>query len=94
MASDQLNEFLESVDNIDYRRIFNLAARTGLRRGELLGLQWSRIYLNLAKGFISIHPSLSRVDGVLVIQKATKNNLIRNIPISARVEKNINLNKK
>jgi integrase len=42
----QLHTFLESVGKHRLRAAFHLAATTGLRRGELLGLAWSAVDLD------------------------------------------------
>jgi integrase len=83
MNSSKIEGFLKTVDNKYYRRLFEFAARTGLRRGEILGLQWSLINLNDKK--ITVKQSLLRTKGQTFIQETTKNNLVRSVPVSQKV---------
>jgi len=55
-----------------------LAVRTGLRRGELIALDWSAI--NLSRASLTVR--VSRVYGVL---EAPKNNRIRRVPLTEDV---------
>ena len=85
LNSKQLNKLLEA-ENVDYyKRIFEFAARTGMRRGEILGLQWNLV--DLENDFIKVKQSLLKINKELVLQENTKNNLIRNIPISSKTRK-------
>ena len=88
LNSEELNELLDNTSILYYKRIFEFAARTGMRRGEILGLQWNLI--DMERNFIKVRQSLLNINGELVIQENTKNNLIRNIPISIKVKKILN----
>jgi len=55
----QLHTFLNIVENKYYKRMFEFAARTGMRRGEILGLQWSEI--DFEKNTIKIKQTLQRI---------------------------------
>lgn len=41
--SDEMNQFIESIKANPYYVVFYIALFTGMRRGEILGLQWSDI---------------------------------------------------
>ncbi|SFL09406.1 tyrosine-type recombinase/integrase [Halanaerobium salsuginis] len=83
MNSKKLEGFLKTVDNKYYRRLFEFAARTGLRRGEILGLQWDLIEFDSRT--ILVKQSLLRTSGQTFIQETTKNNLVRSVPFSKKV---------
>jgi integrase len=53
---------------VDHRHgaLFELALRTGMRQGELLGLQWGDI--DLDTGYLLVRRTLSRVNGTLTFQ--------------------------
>lgn len=85
MDSVKIAEFLKTVDNEYYKRLFEFAAKTGLRRGEVLGLQWDLIDFN--NRVILVKQSLLRVNGETFIQENTKNSLIRNVPFSNKIYK-------
>jgi integrase len=48
LTAEQLARFLEAARETPYHILFYIAAYTGLRRSELLALQWQDIDLNLA----------------------------------------------
>jgi len=85
LKPDQLNKLLDLVDNDFYKNIFEFAARTGMRRGEILGLQWSEV--DFDKGLIKVKQSLQRVNNEIVIQGWTKNKKNRFVPISKKIKK-------
>ena len=43
MTPDEINAFLDAVDDPKYNMLFRLAIMSGARQGELLGLKWSDI---------------------------------------------------
>ena len=45
----ELATFLDSVESGRHRMLFRLAATTGMRRGELLGLRWSDVHLDTGR---------------------------------------------
>jgi len=57
-----------------------VALRTGLRRGELLGLRWANIYPD--RGYLSVAESRVRVAGGIKVE-APKGNRSRRIDLSA-----------
>jgi integrase len=59
-SADELRQFLGQIVGDRLYAAFLLAATTGMRRGEILGLSWSAIDLDGAK--VSIYRSLVSVD--------------------------------
>ena len=55
----QLRALLIAVKDLTNGNVISLAARTGARRGELLGLQWSDI--DLERGTVSVQRALQRI---------------------------------
>ena len=48
LSSDALHQFLCTAEGTPYYALFYTALYTGMRRGELLGLRWCDVDLNLA----------------------------------------------
>jgi integrase len=61
---EQTATFLESVEGHRLWAAFVVLARTGIRRGELLGLRWGDLDLDTAQA--TIVQTLTMVDGVVV----------------------------
>ncbi|MBP3445545.1 MAG: tyrosine-type recombinase/integrase [Bacilli bacterium] len=63
---EEFNKFINSVDDIEYRTLFELLFFTGLRKGEALALCWNdidfllnsiNVYKTLSKSVINgVHP--------------------------------------
>src|SRR5688572_25272641 len=64
---DQVRRFLAAAANDGYGPIWLLAAMTGLRRGELLGLQWEDV--DLGRGVLRVRRSLVEIGSRLIIQE-------------------------
>lgn len=67
-TADELATFLESVRSNRHWMLFRLAAATGMRRGELLGLRWSDVHLDTGRlevtqalGAVGYQTSFSRL---------------------------------
>ncbi|MFE9797024.1 tyrosine-type recombinase/integrase [Streptomyces goshikiensis] len=58
LTADEARQFLAAVRNDRLSALYELALRTGLRKGELLGLQWED--LDLQTGTASIRRTLQR----------------------------------
>lgn len=59
----QLRAFVAAVDDHPLRGVFVLAASTGMRQGEVLGLRWRDLDLDGANPTLSIRGQLQIVDG-------------------------------
>ncbi|MCD9625623.1 tyrosine-type recombinase/integrase [Rhabdothermincola salaria] len=55
----QLRQFLAEIEDHPLGTAFHLAAHTGMRRGEVLGLQWSDVDLDAAR--LSVHQAVTNV---------------------------------
>ena len=58
-TAGELGIFLESTRSSRYWMLFRLAATTGMRRGELLGLRWSDVHLD--SGRIEVTQALTTI---------------------------------
>lgn len=65
LTVEQAREFLKAVRGHRMEGVFVLAITTGLRQGELLGLQWSDI--DFASKRMSVRRALQRVNGTLTM---------------------------
>ena len=63
LTHDEMQRFLIQAKHDGYYEIFLLDLSTGLRRGELMGLQWKD--LNFATGELRVERQVSRVNGEL-----------------------------
>lgn len=83
---EEIEKLFSVIDDEFYRDFFEIAFRTGMRRGQVLGLQWSCI--DQINNAIIIKQNLQRLDEVgFVIQDTTKNNEVYSIPITKKIEK-------
>jgi integrase len=57
--------FLEVARSTEYYPLFHLAVYTGLRRGEILGLRWKDVNLDMAS--LSVVQTLQRLKGGLTV---------------------------
>ena len=78
--ADELRAFLEHVDGSRIDAIWRLAAMTGMRRGEVLGLRWSDVDLESAR--LAVRQALVTV-GYDVITSTPKNHNARVIDLDA-----------
>jgi len=68
LDEDSLDAFLDAAEETPFYHLFHLAAYTGLRRSELLGLRWKDVNLNL--GTLSVTQVMHRLrDGTVVFQE-------------------------
>ena len=67
LAEEDVPRFLAAARQTPYDVLFYAALYTGLRRGELLGLRWIDVDLDLAS--LSVAQSLQRVSGAYVIKE-------------------------
>lgn len=82
----ELVEIINSVKEIHYKYIFEFALRTGLRRGEILGLKWSAV--DWDRQMLSVMRNLQRLPDIgFIMQEYTKNNTAYTTPIGKKVIK-------
>ena len=74
---------LDAARDLRYYVAVVLMGATGLRRGEVAGLQWSD--LDLPKGELVVRHTLSRVDGELVLTEPKTDRSRRRLPLHAGV---------
>lgn len=70
MTKDQVRLFLQTVSDPLYRNIFTIAAYTGMRREEVLGLDWDGIDFDAHT--VSITRTVIKTGGKASLVKATK----------------------
>lgn len=77
----ELGSFLHEVDRLRLGPVWRLAAMTGMRRGEVLGLRWSDIDLNAAR--LAVRHAVVSV-GYDVIESTPKSHHARVIDLDAQ----------
>ena len=70
LTASQLHALLSATANDWYYPIFHLAAWTGMRRGEVVGLKWQDV--DLGQSTVSVRRSLLRVAGKGFVEGAPK----------------------
>jgi integrase len=78
--ADELGAFLKAVAELRLGAIWRLAAMTGMRRGEVLGLRWSDV--DLDAGRISIRHALVAV-GYEIVESTPKSHNARVVDLDA-----------
>lgn len=86
-TTDQTAQFLAQVSGDRLRALWWLAASTGARRSELLGLKWHDI--DLDSGTLSIRRTLILVDGRMQVGKPKTDKSRRTIDIDAHTSQMI-----
>ncbi|MBI4235858.1 MAG: site-specific integrase [Chloroflexi bacterium] len=77
----QLRAFLDSVSGHRLAALFVLAASTGMREGEVLGLAWDAV--DLGRGMLQVRASLQRIDGRLQLVEPKTERSRRTIALPA-----------
>ena len=85
LTHDEMQRFLIQAKHDGYYEIFLLDLSTGLRRGELMGLQWKD--LNMTTGELRIERQVSRVNGELKTFPPKTKSSIRTIVLPQSVLK-------
>ena len=80
LPAEQLASFLREAKESGVYELYYIALATGLRRGELLGLKWKDVDLDI--GIIRVQRQVARIDGEVVEAPLKTKNSYRNIPIS------------
>jgi integrase len=65
LTTEELPLFLRAITGHRLETLYRLALGLGLRRGEVLALQWADV--NLERGEIEIRNNLQKIDGKLVL---------------------------
>ncbi len=81
LTADQLAAFFREAKNSGVFEMYYLELATGLRRGELLGLKWDDINLNI--GAIQVKRQVARIDGEVVEAPLKTKNSYRTLSIGA-----------
>lgn len=82
---DELIEIVKACKDRRYKQIYEFTLRTGLRRGETLGLTWKAI--DWDRNVVSIMQNLQKIEGNLKMKDLTKNDNAYNIPAGNKVIK-------
>jgi integrase len=83
LSAADVVRLLDAAKPLRYYVAVLVMSTTGLRRGEVAGLQWGD--LNLAKGELRVRHTLSRVDGELVLTEPKTDRSRRGVPLHAGV---------
>lgn len=80
-CESEVSELLEALSNepIHWKLMIKLALTTGLRRGEILALEWKNV--NLEQRLIEVNQSLTYVKGKNIIKSPKTKNSIRRVSI-------------
>lgn len=76
-SADELRRFLDAIASDRLHPLFHLAAFTGMRRSELLGLRWADVDLDTAT--VSVRRVRIRVDGEMIEEARTKTSAGRRV---------------
>jgi integrase len=82
-TNEEVRKLLEVVSRVDpeLADMATILASTGMRKGELLGLQWSEV--DVRKGEVSVSAAITDGGpGVGVLRKATKRSDWRDVPLT------------
>ena len=82
-SGEEVAQFLEAARSDRLYVLFYLALTTGLRRGELLALQWSDVDLNAR--MLHVRHTLALVKGTVVIQEPKTRSSRRTVAFGADV---------
>ena len=79
---EKVGAYLRAAEEYGVLPIFYLELTSGLRRGELLGLQWSD--LDPENQIITVNKQLSKINGELVLTTPKTQNSIRKVAVPKR----------
>jgi integrase len=82
LTKEQVRSLLKEAAGNRVEAIFVLAVTTGMRLGELLGLEWSNV--NLDAGYVQVKTVLSEVNGKLKTKEPKTKSSRRRIDLPAR----------
>jgi integrase len=82
-TAEEARRFLATAEADTYWPLWLLALKTGLRRGELLGIRWKD--LDLDKGTLQVHQTVTLLHGTPIIQTPKTASSRRVVKLSADV---------
>ncbi len=83
LSKDEIQRFLIQAKAEGYFELFLLELSTGLRRGEILALQWNNI--NFQTGELRVNKQVTHIDGTLTTVKPKTKASIRTIVLAPSV---------
>ncbi|MEL7656174.1 MAG: tyrosine-type recombinase/integrase [Bacillota bacterium] len=83
-SQDEIEMVLEHADHHPFGYVIKLMLLTGLRRGELLALQWNDI--NYEAGIVSINKAIQKIQGIERVNNTTKTKKTRILPVTSELE--------
>ena len=83
LPAEQLASFLQEARESGVFELYYTELATGLRRGELLGLKWTDVDLDLDRGVLKIQRAISRQNSKVVEAPLKTKNAYRTLPLSA-----------
>lgn len=84
LTVDEVRTFLKASRNDRLYPMFVVFALLGMRRSEVLGLQWADV--DLAEGFLQVRRGLQRIDGELTVLPTKTARSRRTIPLPRLVQ--------
>jgi len=82
LSADEVNVFLKSVEDHHWYPIYILAITTGMRKSEILGLQWGDV--DLERGVINVQRTLVDIQGKVMLGEPKSATAKRNISWSVK----------
>lgn len=82
-SKEQLAQFLHAAKGHPYEAMFRVAALCGLRKGELLGLEWANINLDVEQGSLRVEKQLQRRKGFIGLVDPKTEKSQRTLPLDA-----------
>lgn len=70
LSKEEVETFLEQINDVEWHALFKLAFTTGLRRSELLGLTWDDV--NLKQKTLTVNQTVLRINEVTTSLKQLK----------------------
>ncbi len=87
LTPEQARAFLDHVQGDRLEALYTVALALGMRRGELLGLQWSDV--DLDRGTLTVRHQLQRIDGVLRLSEPKSEHGARTLTLPAVVAESL-----
>jgi integrase len=78
LTPEEVEKLLDAAKGRRHYHLIQIAIKTGLRRGKLLGLRWKDV--DLENRYISVRQTLEKVEGILGFQALKTEKSMRTIP--------------